>query len=86
MDGCSYDHDHDCHAGASTVTDAADCLTFAPAWLPAPSGLGPAIARGASDPTARGEAPPGRRRSGPQGRTTLSWIVRDADSVRASPR
>ena len=46
VDGCSYNHDHDCHAGAITVTDAAgaasgvevgagadraDCLTFAPA-------------------------------------------------------
>ena len=30
VDGCSYNHDHDCHAGAITVTGAAGaaCGTF----------------------------------------------------------
>jgi hypothetical protein len=29
VDGCSYNHDHDCHAGAITVTGAsAACGTF----------------------------------------------------------
>ncbi len=30
VDGCSYNHDHDCHAGAITVigADAAACGTF----------------------------------------------------------
>ena len=28
VDGCSYNHDHDCHAGAITVTGGADCGTY----------------------------------------------------------
>ena len=28
VEGCSYNHDHDCHAGAITVTDGTSCGTF----------------------------------------------------------
>ena len=28
VQGCSYNHDHDCHAGAITVTDGTSCGTF----------------------------------------------------------
>jgi hypothetical protein len=28
VDGCSYNHDHDCHAGAITVTGGTSCGTY----------------------------------------------------------
>jgi hypothetical protein len=28
VDGCSYNHDHDCHAGAITVTGGTACGTY----------------------------------------------------------
>jgi hypothetical protein len=28
VDGCSYNHDHDCHAGAITVTGGTMCGTY----------------------------------------------------------
>ena len=28
VEGCSYNHDHDCHAGAITVTDGTSCGTY----------------------------------------------------------
>ena len=28
VEGCSYNHDHDCHAAAITVTDGTSCGTY----------------------------------------------------------
>lgn len=28
VEGCSYNHDHDCHAGAITVTGGTSCGTY----------------------------------------------------------
>lgn len=35
VEGCSYNHDHDCHAGAITVTGGTACGTYVSAGLEA---------------------------------------------------